>query len=406
MSPEPAHVGVDASCWQNNRGYGRHARALLRALVDLDQGTKYTFFLDQDDELEPLPPRVEKRVVRTSASTVEAAAADGSRSPLDMLRVGRALADPQFDILLFPTVYSYVPVLSRARKVVLIHDVIAEKFPELTLPRPLSRLFWKAKVALGRWQASALVTVSEHSKKGIVEHFGTPPDRVHVVGEANDPVFRVVDGATATPRLLELGVGGARLQVVYVGGFGPHKNLDLLLDVFAEVARSPGMEGVKLVMVGEYKKEVFHSAYESLVARMDTLGIADRVIFPGYLSDEELVLVLNLSTVLVLPSLLEGFGLPGVEACACGLPIIATTESPLPQLLAEGGIFLDPHDREGWRREIHRVLEDAELRDRLRAGGIEAAGRLTWPAAAQQMMDVFEHVRPGHVRPGQGAASA
>src|SRR5213079_2255480 len=96
-------------------------------------------------------------------------------------------------LLLFPTIYSYVPVLSPARKIVMIHDVIAETYPDLTMPRRSGRLFWKTKVALGRWQADAVATVSDYSRRGIVEQFGIDPERVYVVGEASDPVFRVID---------------------------------------------------------------------------------------------------------------------------------------------------------------------------------------------------------------------
>src|SRR5262249_1944181 len=156
-------------------------------------------------------------------------------------------------------IYSFVPVLSRAKKIVMIHDVIAEKFPDLTVPRRLGRWLWNAKVALGRRQADAIVTVSDHARQGIAEHFGIAPGRIHVVGEAGDPVFRVLDDPKATPRLEAQGLGGAGRLVAYVGGFGPHKNLTMLVEAFAAVTRRPEFADVTLVMVGEYAKEVFHS---------------------------------------------------------------------------------------------------------------------------------------------------
>ena len=103
------------------------------------------------------------------------------------------MSDREFDLLLFPTIYSYVPVFSRAKKIVMIHDVIAEKYPDLTVPRSAARFFWNTKVALGRWQADAIATVSDYSRRGILEHFGLAPERVFVVGEANDPIFRVIE---------------------------------------------------------------------------------------------------------------------------------------------------------------------------------------------------------------------
>ena len=109
------------------------------------------------------------------------------------------------DLLLFPTVYSYVPVVTRAKKIVMIHDIIAETFPQLTLPKLASRLFWRAKVGLGRSQADAIVTVSDYSRQGITKRFKLAPERVFVVGEASDPAFRVIAKPTANTSLAVVG---------------------------------------------------------------------------------------------------------------------------------------------------------------------------------------------------------
>jgi glycosyltransferase involved in cell wall biosynthesis len=384
-------VGVDATCWQNNRGYGRHARALLKALVYLDRKNQYTFFMDSSHGLKDVPAEAEVRVTNTSSPTAIAASADGHRRLTDLWRIGRAMASPDIDVLFFPTIYSYVPVMSRSKKVVMIHDVIAESFPQLTLPRRQARLFWRTKVALGRWQASALVTVSEHSRRGLANHFNITADRIFVVGEASDPVFRVIETAAPTRRMCELGFNATRRNVIYVGGFGPHKNLEMLVEVFGRIAARSDMSDVRLVLVGQTDNEVFHSYIQTVNRRVVELGLADRVVFTGYLPDEELSVLLNLSTTLVLPSLLEGFGLPAVEAAACGLPVIATTASPLPEIL-DGALFVNPHDRSGWEQALIEVLSSAGKRWAMREAGLAATRLLTWDAAARQLMDVFGNV--------------
>src|ERR1044071_3557660 len=197
---------IDATCWHNRRGYGRHARALLRSLVRLDAANRYTLFLDSTEAAEPTPPQCDIRVLRSSVPTVRAASANGHRSLPDMWRMSRALSAPEFDVLLFPTIYSYVPVFSRARKLVMIHDVIAETFPHLTVPRRTARLFWQAKTALGLFQADALITVSDYSREGILERFRVDPASVFVVGEARAPVFRALPDATPGPKLRRLGL--------------------------------------------------------------------------------------------------------------------------------------------------------------------------------------------------------
>lgn len=389
-------IGVDATCWRNNRGYGRHARALLSALVRLDSESHYAFFLDAadgaEDGAEALPPQAEARVVRATAPAAIAASANGHRSLGDMWRMSRALSDPALDLLLFPTIYSYVPVFSRARKIVMIHDVIAETYPQLTLPHPLARLFWRAKVAMGRRQADAIVTISEYSRQGIARQFNLPLERIFVVGEASDPIFRRLPDARLTPRLEALGVSPDNRTIVYVGGFSPHKNLEPLVAAFAKLARQPALSDIRLVMVGEYEKEVFHSYFSVIKQQAEEQSIASRVIFTGYLPDEELVVLLNCATALALPSLIEGFGLPAVEAAACGCPVIATAASPLPELLGEGGIFIDPHNPVELEEALARVLELESLRRRMSEAGMAAAGCLTWDAAARQMMTLIQHV--------------
>lgn len=391
-------IGVDATCWQNGRGYGRHARSLLSALVRLDAENRYTLFIDSNENHESLPPEAEIRMVRATEPTARAASSNGHRSYRDMWKMSRALSGPDFDLLFFPTIYSYVPVISRAKKIVMIHDIIAETYPRLTLPKLSSRLFWRTKVGLGRRQADAIVTVSDYSQQGIMRRFNLTREQVFVVGEASDPVFRVIAKPQLSPHLRSLGINPNNRLAVYVGGFSPHKNLEPLVRTFAKLASQQTNSDIRLVMVGENEKEVFHSYFGSIKKLVDELGIRDKVVFTGYVTDDDLAILLNLSTVLVLPSLIEGFGLPAVEAAACGCPVIATTASPLPNLLGRGGIYIDPSKPEQMATALARVLESGSLRRRMRDAGIEAVRQLTWEAAARQMKDLIEKIGRSTVR--------
>ena len=384
-------IAVDATCWHNRRGYGRHARSLLRALVDLDSQNQYTLFLDSPEPADPPPAGCNVRLLRPATPTVMAASAKGRRSLADMWRMSRALSRPEFDVVLFPTIYSYVPIFGRARRLVMVHDIIAETYPRLTLPRPAARFFWNAKVTLGRKQADALITVSEFSRRGILQHFGVDPGRVHVVGEAADPVFRKLLRPVPTPALERAGIRPEGRMAVYVGGFSPHKNLEALVDAFARLAGRPEFADVKLVLVGETSRDAFYTCFPAIEARVQALGLAESVIFTGYLPDPDLAVLLNLASVLVLPSLMEGFGLPAVEAAACGCPVIATKASPLAALLEGAGIYIEPNEP-SVAAALETVLGSAELRAQMGARGVEAARRLTWEAAARQMIDVIGKV--------------
>jgi glycosyltransferase involved in cell wall biosynthesis len=364
---------------------------LLRALTELDRENHYTLFLDSIEDAEPTPSQCEVRVLRADVPTFRAASASGHRALADMGRISRALSAPEFDMVLFPTIYSYVPVFSSARKLIMAHDVIAETYPKLTVPGARARLFWKIKVRLGYWQADALITVSEYSRAGILQHFRVNPRNLFVVGEAADPVFRKLDHAVPGPNLRGLEIDASRRMAVYLGGFSPHKNLGALIAAFARIASRKEFADVLLVLVGDTTGDAFLTCVGALVAQIKAFGLSERVIFTGYLDDEDVVVLLNLATVLVLPSLMEGFGLPAVEAAACGCPVVATKASPLEGLLGEAGIYVAPCEDE-IEEAMVRVLSSDDLQAHMRKCGLEAARRLTWEAAARQMMEVIRQV--------------
>ena len=383
-------IGVDATCWQNRRGYGRHIRALFSALLNIDAENSYTFFVDSKQETETIPPSANLMFVSASTPTALAAASDGRRTLSDMWQVSRAISNSDCDLLIFPTVYSFVPVFCRAKKIVMIHDIIAEKYPQLTLPSRAAQWAWKAKVALARWQADAIATVSEYSRRGIADHFKIDSNEIFVVGEAGDPIFRVVEQIQITPEMANIGIEQTTRYVVYVGGFAPHKNLTMLVETFAQLIKQDKFENIKLVLVGENQKEVFYSYADFIQAQIAELGITEQVIFTGYLPDEQLVHLLNMAAVLVLPSLIEGYGLPAVEAAACGCPVIATQESPLQEILGNGGRYIDPRKPKDLRYALTEVLANASIRQEMSRAGLEATSNLTWDAAAHQMLDLIQ----------------
>ncbi len=384
-------IGVDATCWTNRRGYGRFSRALLKAVLELDSANHYVFFADDISPQFPFPDTAEVVQVRTSVPTVKAAAADGYRSLRDMWSLSRAMSRAQLDSMFFPSIYSFVPLVSFVPKLVTIHDVIPELFPELVFPSTRAKLFWRAKLALGCSQARLILTVSDYSRRCLVEHLKIEESRIRVVQEAGDPVFRPVPPDTCEPLLRRLGLHGAP-YFVYLGGFSPHKNLGALVDILADLRKHHAQQRARLVLVGDYQKDVFYSCYSDLVARIQQAGLQEQIIFTGYLDDHEAAQLLSSAVAVLLPSFCEGVGLPALEAAACGTPGVVTTRSPLKALLGEGVIALEPQDRAGWHQAAFRLLTENGLRDSMRKAALEAVSRLSWRRSAQQLLDAFQEV--------------
>jgi glycosyltransferase involved in cell wall biosynthesis len=386
-------IGVDATCWTQRRGYGRHLRGLIAAAAELAPRHRFLLFSDDAGQTAfPFPEASEVVAVSTRRQTLQAAGADGARSLGDMWLLGRAISAARLDVLLFPTIYSWVPTWTAAPKLLMIHDVIAERLPRYIFPTAGGRLRWRLKSMLGLAQADLVLTVSEYSRRELVAQFGLAATAIAVVGEAPDPIFEPRLGAELPRKLLDLGLRRDSRLIAYVGGFGPHKNLSRLLDAFAKVAAAPRFADVALVLSGDHSGDAFYSEYAALRRRVEELKLGSRAVFTGFLPDEELVAVLNCSAFLALPSLMEGYGLPAVEAAACGLPVLVTQNSPIPELLGEGAVAVDPDRTDDIHQEMVRLLEDGELRGRMGAAALRAAEKLTWERAAQELLDVIEGV--------------
>lgn len=376
-------IGVDATCWANKRGYGRFARELMRALVDHAPDDRFICVGDRTSfDAFPLDaPNVELQEVRLSESPSVAAAADGHRTIADMWSLTRAVRAARTRVFFSPSVYTYFPLPPRQRAVVTIHDAIAERFPHLTLPSARARVFWTLKVRLAVRQARLILTVSDYAAAEIERVLGVPRRRLRVALEAPAAAYEPGGDADVAGARAAYGLGEAP-YFVYVGGFNPHKRVDSVIHAHAEVVRDPGRPTPHLVLVGRVSGDVFHGEVDRLQAMIRECGTEAFVHWTGFVPDEELRHLHTGATAVVLTSESEGFGLPAIEGAACGAPVIATRESPLPALLARGGIFVAPGDAGEVATAMRTLLDSPARRREMGAVAFTQAHALSWPASA------------------------
>ncbi|HUF46343.1 MAG TPA: glycosyltransferase family 1 protein [Vicinamibacterales bacterium] len=384
-------IGVDATCWANPRGYGRFTREIVPAMVRLAPEHTFVCLLDARAAaaFDLRLPNVERQVVAQAQSPTLAAAAGGSRSPADMLRLARATSRARLDVFFSPTVYTYFPLPPGLPAVVTVHDAIADRFPDLTLPGWRARAFWRAKVSLALWQARIVLTVSDFAAGDIARVLGVDPGRIRVALEAPAPAYRVPSSRDEIARAAaDAGLPAGAPWFIYVGGFNPHKNLDVLARAHAALVKRTRGPAPHLVLVGP-ADDVFHSDRQRIQAAIDREGTGALVHWRGFLPDDQLRLLHAGAVALVLPSVCEGFGLPAVEAAACGTPVIATTESPLPQLLEGGGLFVPPGDTAALTSALETLAGDDALRARLGVRARERAGELSWERGGRAALDAL-----------------
>jgi glycosyltransferase involved in cell wall biosynthesis len=379
-------VGVDASTLANGRGFGRFTRELLTAMLPIAPDVEWVLFADARafeaaTTLAATAPLARVELVPQSVSPTMAAAADGSRSISDMLRFTRAVHRSRLDAFFSPAVYAYFPLPPGLPALVCLHDAIAERFPSLTLPSARARLFWMLKSKLAIAQARLILTVSEFSGRDLSNFYGIAPARIRVALEAAASAYRPSDDRVAIRALAARhGVPAGAAWFTYVGGFNPHKCVDVLVAAHARLVKDTGT-AIHLLLVGSLS-DVFLESVAGIRQRIEQAGTGGLVHWTGFVNDEDLCLLLNGSVASVLASECEGFGLPAVEAAACGTPVIATTESPLPQILPGGGHFVAPRDERGLTDAMRMLLDDPEHRATCGTAALAGAQRLSWHRTA------------------------
>ena len=393
-------IGIDISCWLNRRGFGRFTRELVRGMLDIDPSNEYVLFLDETtaNEAEGLPSaqQATRVTVFTGSAAARAAAADGSRSIGDLWRMRRAVKawNGKLDVMYFPADYTYFPVSTTARVVVTKHDMTDRRVPELLFPTWRSRVLWNAKIQLAIRRADLVFTVSNTSKRDIVEAYRMSDDKVRVIPDAVDPGFAPSPKDARRDAVLQRhGIGANERFFLYVGGISPHKNLATLVRAFqAWNERGPDASSASLVLVGDYTNDVFHSSYQEIRAQIADAKLDAKIRFAGFVPDAELCDLYSAAEALVLPSLYEGFGLPVLEAMACGTPVIASHAGALREVVGDAGLLFDPYDADGLSHQLQRVHASASLRSDLAARGLVRASQYSWNVSAHTALAAFEEV--------------
>jgi glycosyltransferase involved in cell wall biosynthesis len=370
-------VGVDATGWTLRRGYGRFERNALGRLIAVDPETTYVFYVGETSAAD-LPAGAERRLVRIREVPVP----DETRLVRDSMRLMLAVRRDRPDAFLFPAVYSFFPVFG-VPAILGVHDLIASELGELALPTRRARISWRLKERLAVRSAAVLFTVSEASRAAIARRFGVPEDDIAIVRSAADPVFRPRSEKEIAAARARVGVAARERYFVYAAGISPHKRIDTLVDAFAAVAST-----ARLVVAGDLDENRFIPVGAELRRRVTQLGLDDRILLPGFVSDDELAALYTGAVAAVVPSVAEGFGLPAVEAAACGTAVILSDLPPHRESLGDAALYFPPGDVAALRGRLERVLDDERLRRSLAERAYAAAAALSWDAAAEGLRDL------------------
>jgi len=347
-----------------------YIRSLLNALAAQERDCEFVAYVSDDEACHALSSRIRTRRV--------------SRDPF--IRLGFDLTTKVWrdrpDLL---HVQYTSPLACPVPVVVSVHDVSFLEHPEYFRRERAHQLRWTVARTVRR--AAKVLTVSDFSRKSILKAYGDlDEEKVVVVSNAAAPEFRPIPRATAAAALRERFSVDAPF-LLGVGDLLPRKNQIGLIRAFARLMRAYPQFPHQLVLAG---KETWFAHHVREAARQS--GFADRIRFLGFVSDTELLQLYNACEVFVFPSYYEGFGLPALEAMACGRAVVCSSTSALPEVVDGAALLFDPYSVDEMVRAMADLLLDPALRSRMERLGLQRAAHFSWQKAAQQTMQIYKEV--------------
>ncbi len=383
-------VYLDVSAAVHGRaGLGRYAENLARYLLADGERGDYALFYNRDRSIHPLDglQDVPARTVRAGYKPWRMAVLLGQ-----WLRLGFNRLLP--GATLFHATEHLLMPLRGVPTVLTVHDLIFRRFSQYH-----KRLnYWYLNLAMPLYarRADAIVAVSECSRRDLIAAYGVPPEKVTVVYEAAASHFGLPPADEVARVRARYGLPARFLLTV--GTIEPRKNLSRMLAAFEVLVRQGSVDAW---LVGGRPGWL----YDDFFARLEASPCREKVILPGFVPDDDLPALNAAATVAVVPSLYEGFGLPVLEAMACGAPVVCSSTSCLPEFGGDAARYFDPADVEAMVAVLTEVLSDAALRGEMRRRGFEQAARFSWSRVARETRAVYErvlvHSLPDSVQSGE-----
>ncbi len=363
-------VGIDIhSVGKQQTGNETYIRNLVDNLLDLDSDdTDFHLFYTHEDKM-----KVDARVPQTRITP-----------PQSIFRIPFVfpyqLHKEKIDVAHFQYV---IPPITCCPTAVTIHDISYEFHPEYFNPMECRRM--KLLIPYSARKSQHILTVSEYSKQQIVEKYRVPEEKVTVTYNGVSDQFRVLgDELLTLQKLARFALD--KPYILAVGNLQPRKNIERLIRAYS-ILRSAGKIDLDLVLVGRLRW-----GGAAIFDEVESLGIKEHIHITGYVSDDELVALYNKANLFVYPSLYEGFGLPLVEAMACGTPVISSIASCLPEVGGDAAYYIDPYSENEMMLAIEHLANNTTACDKLVEKGFQRAKQFSWKNAAEKTLQVFKEI--------------
>ncbi|WP_368489512.1 glycosyltransferase family 4 protein [Clostridium sp. BJN0013] len=369
-------IGIDgrAAKWYRGTGIGTYTYQLIKCLNNMDNINNYLLFM---------PESFRNDMYLKKNFKLDSAPQNDKINFWEEIIIPNIIKNNKIDLYHVPQNGVGLPIDKNCRFIITLHDVIPYRMPETVSNRYL-KIFseYIPKIVP---LCDGIITVSNFSKKDIVKSFNFPENKIYVTHLASEDIYKPMD-KRVSKYVAKKYYSITEDYILYVGGFSPRKNILGLIDSFNKLI-TLYKKPLSLVIAG--KRGESYSTYKE---HTEKLNISDRVLFPGFISIEHLPYIYNAAKLFVYPSFYEGFGLPPIEAMACGVPVITSNTTSLPEVVGKGALLIDPLNKTDLCHAMLNVLLDNTLKNKLISSGIKRASELSWKKTAKNTINIYNKI--------------
>ena len=364
-------IGIDIRELEKNKrtGIGRFILNFLYFVNSYDKENEYLLFGNQNTRYLNFGGNMQSKIIP-----------EFNKIFWEQVVLPREIEKEKIDIFFSP--FYKGPLFSRAKLIVACHDLYfleLEKNPvEKWLKIFYCKIIWN--------KAKLIIAVSSYSKQKVIKFLGCSEEKIRVVYDSVEEKFKPMGKGVVFPKLIKRFSQIKKDFLLYVGNFKPHKNVSRIIQAYSLLS-GPLKDRYQLVIVGQKNKD-----YYPLAQLVRDHGLEGKVEFLGLVSENELVFLYNSATVLLLVSLREGFGLPALEAMACGTPVIASNLTALPEVIGDAGFLVNPYDVKEVSSAIKVVLGDEALRKQMSEKGLLRAKKFLIRDSANKILEIFKEL--------------
>jgi glycosyltransferase involved in cell wall biosynthesis len=368
-------IGLDARMYgKAQSGIGTYIQQLTEYLFQLDKTNDYYLFLLEPifSQYQCLGPNIHK--IKAESSWY---------SWSEQTKFLKLILKYKLDLMHFP--HFNAPILYPKKRITTIHDITPNFFPGHKQKSWWRKKAYQLTLKTSLQKSAKIITDSNYTKNDLLKHFRLNEDKIEVIYLGIERHFKVIDNY-AKIKELKAKYGLTKPFIFFVSAWRNHKNFEGLIKAFEILKKDPQID-LQLVLGGQED-----SFYPNISQTIVASPVKSDIITPGFIKNEDLPLFYQAATLFVIPSLSEGFGIIGLEAMACGTPVVAAKVTSLPEILGSAALYFNPTNYQEMATTIKRVLTNQNLQNDLRAKGFEQVKKYSWPNCAQKTLLLYQKI--------------